>query len=216
MIATARLAGVILAVLLTGCAGPPKEPPGQAANHSGPLTIDPSLAGTKRESAVVTETAPPAVPANAAPAAAAAPTRTESSAIATPPPDKAAAKPAVAPAVVEKQPAKPEPPAVVKKAEPTLDMTALTARLRDTKSIGVFTKLALKGQVDDLLKQFRAYYQNSRDISIAALRQNYDMLVLKVLALVQDNDPPLAREIAGSREALWGMLADRQKFSTIN
>ena len=40
------------------------------------------------------------------------------------------------------------------------------------------------------------------------------MLVLKVLALVQDSDPPLARTISGSREAIWGILADPEKFKS--
>jgi hypothetical protein len=38
------------------------------------------------------------------------------------------------------------------------------------------------------------------------------MLVLKVLALVQDSDPSLARTISGSREAIWDILADPEKF----
>ena len=54
-----------------------------------------------------------------------------------------------------------------------------------------------------------------RSTSVAALRQSYDMLLLKVLAVLQDNDPSLARAIAGSREAIWGILADREKFNAI-
>jgi hypothetical protein len=101
-------------------------------------------------------------------------------------------------------------------AEPPLDVAALKARLRDTDAIGVFTKLALKNQVDDLLKRFRAHYLNGQKTSVAALRQPYDMLVLKVLALVQDSDPSLARTIAGSREAIWGILADPNKFKSVS
>jgi len=98
---------------------------------------------------------------------------------------------------------------------PTLDVAGLTARLRDTKAIGVFTKLALKNQVDDLLKMFRVHYQSGQKTGVASLRPPYDMLVLKVLALVQDSDPSLARTISGSREAIWGILADRDKFNSI-
>lgn len=60
--------------------------------------------------------------------------------------------------------------------EEPLDVTTLKARLRDTNAIGVFTKLALKNQVDDLLKQFRAHYQGGRKTSVASLRPPYDML----------------------------------------
>jgi hypothetical protein len=37
-----------------------------------------------------------------------------------------------------------------------------------------------------------------------------------VLALLQDSDPPLASAIAASREAIWGILADREKFATVS
>jgi hypothetical protein len=38
---------------------------------------------------------------------------------------------------------------------------------------------------------------------------------MKVLSLLQDVDAPLARDIAASREALWGLLADPVKFATL-
>jgi len=107
-------------------------------------------------------------------------------------------------------------PAPAKKPEPPLDVDALKTRLRDTKAIGFFTKLALQNQMNDLLQQFREHYQNGQNKSVAALRQPFEMLVLKVLALVQDGDPPLARTIAQSREAIWKILADPEKFKSVS
>jgi len=85
-------------------------------------------------------------------------------------------------------------------AAPALDLTSLEQRLKDTKAIGVFTKLSLKNQVDDLLAQ---------------LRQKYDLLLLKALSVLQDGDPALASAISASREAIWGILADPHKFSKL-
>ena len=79
----------------------------------------------------------------------------------------------------------------------------------------MFTKIALKNQVDDLLNKFRAYYQGKARTTLADLRQPYDMLLLKVLSLLQDSDPALARSIVASREVIWGMLADPNKFATL-
>jgi hypothetical protein len=110
-------------------------------------------------------------------------------------------------------PAKTVRPAV--KPEPPLDIAALSARLRSTSAIGIFTKLALKNQMDDLLQQVRGVHQSGRTGGVGALRQPYDMLVLKVLAVVQEGDPPLARTISGSREAIWNILADPEKFNAI-
>jgi hypothetical protein len=47
------------------------------------------------------------------------------------------------------------------------------------------------------------------------LRQKYDLLLLKVLSVLQDGDPALASAISASREAIWGILADPQKFSKL-
>ena len=106
-------------------------------------------------------------------------------------------------------------PPVAEKKEPPMDVEALEARLRETKAIGLFTKLALKNQIDDLMKQFGEYHQGVKKISINSLRQSYDMLVLKMLAVIQDGDPPLANTILSSREAIWKILSDREKFKTL-
>ena len=104
--------------------------------------------------------------------------------------------------------AKPEAP-------PPLDLKSLETRLKETKAIGVFTKLTVKNQVDDLLEQFRAYYQGKLKTTLAELRRSYDLLVLKVLALLQDADPPLASAIAASRESIWAILSNPAKFAAV-
>src|ERR1700730_17084366 len=95
---------------------------------------------------------------------------------------------------------------------PALDLGALEQRLKETRAIGLFTKLSLKNQVDDLLNQFRAFHGKQGATTLAELRQRYDLLLLKVLSLLQDGDPALAAAISSSRETLWGILADPVKF----
>jgi hypothetical protein len=108
------------------------------------------------------------------------------------------------------------PPAVASHpAVPPLDLGSLRQRLRETKAIGVFTKLSLKNQVDDLLERFRDFYGKKNTETLPDLRQRYDLLLLKVLAVLQDGDPALASTIAASREAIWGILADPVKFSKL-
>jgi hypothetical protein len=157
-------------------------------------------------------------------------TPTEGSAIpvapAVPPgaPPKAAS---TAPSAAKsREPAAKAPPAQAAKAEagapvaakpkaPTLDLESLEQRLKDTKAIGVLTKITLKNQVDDLLDQFRAFYQGKLKTTLAELRRSYELLFLKVIALLQDSDPALAGAIVASREAIWGILSDPAKFATI-
>ena len=96
-----------------------------------------------------------------------------------------------------------------------LDLKSLEQRLRDTRAIGVFTKLSLKNQVDDLLSEFRMAYLGTNKHPSAQMRQHYDQLLLKVLSVLQDSDPPLAAAIQSSREAIWSILADPDKFAKI-
>jgi hypothetical protein len=100
-------------------------------------------------------------------------------------------------------------------AAPELDLKTLEEQLRGTKAIGVFTKIALKNQVDDLLDRFRKYYQGKAKLTLKDLRRSYDLLMMKVLSLLQDADQKLASAIVSSREAFWGLLADPKKFATL-
>jgi len=104
-------------------------------------------------------------------------------------------------------------------ASPTvapLDFTSLGTRLRETKTIGMLTKLAVKNQADDLVDKFRAYHQQQGTATLAELRQAYDTLLSKVLSLLEDGDPPLARDIVQSRAAIWDILASPRRFIESN
>jgi len=211
---------LVFFLLTAACAGlapaPAREPAQIAATQDAPAAQE--------------SVAPPAasVPESPTPAATGSPTVV----IEPPPPtdapatNKAAPKPA-SPTV--KPPAKvPAPPARAgqipgKKTPaagstkpagpPPLDLKTLETRLKETNGIGVLTKLTIKNQVDDLLDQFRAFYQGRLKTTLGELRQPYDRLVLKIVALLQDGDPPLAADIVASREEIWGILADPVRFA---
>jgi len=130
----------------------------------------------------------------------------------TPVPAQSAAAAAATAAAAVQGSASSRPPVA---AVPTLDLNALEQRLRDTHAIGVFTKLSLKNQVDDLLAQFKAFHQGRSQLTLAQLRQKYEVLLLKVISLLQDDDPALASAVSSSREALWNVLTDPKKFANI-
>ena len=174
---------------------PPPAPPQASAPELAAVTPEPKVAvAAPMADGIVAPIAPrPDVSAPRVPAR-------------TPPPPPAA------------QPPKNEPPALVSakpEAPPPLDLKSLETRLKETKAIGVFTKLTVKNQVDDLLEKFRAYYQGKLKTTLTELRRSYDLLVLKVLALLQDADPPLASAIAASRESIWAILSNPAKFAAV-
>lgn len=181
-------------------AAPTPAPPAPAAPTSAaPAPATPSPAPSKPVSPPTANTPNTASPGVPAPHPVAKPNYNTPAAKTAAPASPAAAKAAPAAA----------PPS------PTLDLGSLEQRLKDTRAIGVFTKLSLKNQVDDLLSELRAYHAGSATTPQAALRQKYDTLIIKVLTLLQNGDPQLATAVASSREALWGILMDPKKFSQI-
>jgi hypothetical protein len=95
----------------------------------------------------------------------------------------------------------------------TLDFSSLVTRLRKTKAISLPTKVAVKNESDDLLEKFREYHTQHGIATLADLRRSYDLLFHKLHSLLQDADPPLARDIDRSRAAIWELLVDPRKFS---
>ena len=130
-------------------------------------------------------------------------------------PEKTTSKPPLKPATPVVRAPTPQKPGTAQTRASTLDLDALEQRLKDTDAIGVFTKIALKNQVDDLLKRFKSYHQSDGKTALTQLRQSYDQLLLKVNDVLKNGDPSLAGEIMGSREAIWGVLSDPVKFAKL-
>ena len=108
-----------------------------------------------------------------------------------------------------------EQPGAAANGPPTLGLAEIEQRLRDTHAIGVFTKLSLKNQIDDLLGQLRAYHLKQTSVSLPQLRQRYDVLLQKVIGLLQSGDAPLAKDISSSREAIWSFLTNSTTISQL-
>ncbi len=95
-----------------------------------------------------------------------------------------------------------------------VDLDQLTQRLKDTSAIGLFTKLELKSQIDELVEKARASHERGVP-SLERVHERFDLLVLKLLSLLQDDAPALAAEVAASRDSLWALLADPVQLSRL-
>jgi len=98
----------------------------------------------------------------------------------------------------------------------SMDVDSLKRSLRKCKVIGFFTKLELKNQVDELVNDFDDYHQKNNKLSIGQLRDRFGLLLMKVLVLLQDDDPELHSDIVSARTALWETLADPVQFAALN
>jgi hypothetical protein len=213
----------LLALLIVSCSGVKPTPPAESAHGSVPQPgggiVEPAASSaappTSPSQPVAKRGERPAVtpPEHTTPPSPATAPASTSQPKAEAPAANAPAKVAAPAAAAMQPPKKIAQEAVKPKAEAPLDLTSLETRLKETKAIGVMTKIALKNQVDDLLNQFRAFYAGKLKTTLAELRRPYDLLVLKVLSLLQDSDPSLAEAIVASREAIWGILSDPVKFA---
>lgn len=195
----AAIASFVVVLSLGACVQISKAPPAPAAVTPSAVAVAPPVG----------ESAPPAVVTAPAPVVAAKP-------------PAVVPKPAPAPALTPVPVPKPAPaiaakaPAPVKPAgPPPLDLTTLESRLRATAAIGAFTKLSIKNQVSDLLDQFKTFHSGGAP-ALPVMRQKYDLLLMKVLTLLQDDDAALAGAISASRESIWGILVDPAKFAKLS
>jgi hypothetical protein len=67
--------------------------------------------------------------------------------------------------------------------------------------------------VDDLVALIRAFHAGKRPPALGDLRPSYDLLLMKVLSLIQEKDAALAKDIDASRAAIWNVLTDREKLA---
>lgn len=96
-----------------------------------------------------------------------------------------------------------------------IDLATLESRLVNTDAIGFFTKLELKSQLDDLTQKFRNFHKANSTVKLPALREEFDLLLLKLLTLLQDEDPTLHQEVAAARPRIWQTFSDPALFAKL-
>lgn len=93
-----------------------------------------------------------------------------------------------------------------------VSLPVLEGRLRNTRALSVVEKVAMKSEIAGLMASLRqAHVGGSAEVE--ELRQPYDRLLSKIRGLL-GRDPQLATDIAVSREAIWTVLSDREKFAS--
>jgi hypothetical protein len=110
--------------------------------------------------------------------------------------------------------AKSEPPAAAPTGRPRrLDLVARNPA-KETQAIGVFTKLTLKNQIDELLDWFRAFTRAGQDHAgrLATLVRHAGAQGAGPAA---GRRPTPGQRHRGLAEAIWGILSNPAKFSAV-
>jgi hypothetical protein len=146
---------------------------------------------------------------------------------AEPPPSEESPAPAESPPIVPKPPAVPPAPAPAPSPPPeaappaapppesAISLDELGTRIKQTPAIGTFSKLALKNDLDDLVDGLRGYHAR-KEGNLDDLHQRYEALVLKLMTLLEEDEPDLALALGRSRERIWNRLVDPVEFAKLS
>ena len=88
------------------------------------------------------------------------------------------------------------------------NLDILIARLKETDALGVFTKLALKGDVEEIIEMAHEYQSLAALPELQSAREQFDGLVLKTITLLNDKDPNLAADIYQARDLVWESILE--------
>jgi hypothetical protein len=94
-----------------------------------------------------------------------------------------------------------------------VDLNFLENRLIKTKAVGALTKLRLGGEIKGLLAKFERYHAGNNDLDIDQLNEQFNLLYMKVVSLVQDKDVGLYRELCNSWTQIGHTLQNPDYFS---
>jgi len=146
---------------------------------------------------------------------------------AEPPPGAEAPAPAASPPIAPQPPAVPpaRPPApsppteaappATPPAESPISLEELGTQIKQTPALGTFTKLSLKNDLDDLVDGLRGYHAR-KEGDLDDLHQRYEALVLKLMTLLEEDEPELALALGRSRERIWKRLLDPVEFAKLS
>jgi len=106
-------------------------------------------------------------------------------------------------------------PTVARSDGSALDVATLRVRLKDTPAIGPVAKLRLKSEIAHLMTDLAAFHAGRSTETLDGLHARYCDLVLRVIALLEEDDASLAHDLTVSTEHLWTTLADARQFASL-
>jgi hypothetical protein len=99
-----------------------------------------------------------------------------------------------------------------KVAQEIVDLDQLADGLKNSQAVGLFEKVKLKSAIDELLGRLKAFHGGTRNYTLAQLQEQYDLLMMRIAAQLQDKDLPLHGQLCNAWLPLWEQLADRGRF----
>lgn len=93
-----------------------------------------------------------------------------------------------------------------------VDLDRLAEGLKGSNAVGWVEKLRLKSSIEELIGRFKAFHRNDKRFTLAQLQEQYDLLMMRIAADLQDKDLVLHGQLCNAWEPIWTTLQDRSRF----
>ena len=93
-----------------------------------------------------------------------------------------------------------------------VDLDTLAEGLKHSNAVSTFEKLRLKSSIDQLIGRLKGFHGGARNYSLDQLQEQYDLLMMRIAAQLQDKDVALHGQLCNAWEPLWAQLQDRGRF----
>jgi len=93
-----------------------------------------------------------------------------------------------------------------------VDLDRLAEELKGSSAVGLLEKLRLKSAIEELIGRFKAFHRNDKRFTLAQLQEQYDLLMMRIAADLQDKDLVLHGQLCNAWEPIWTTLQDRSRF----
>ena len=97
-----------------------------------------------------------------------------------------------------------------------IDFETLEKEIRKTNAIGALAKLKLSGDINKLLAELKAYHAGDSSLTAEQLREQYDLLYMKIVSQVQDKDPGLHQQLCNAWDPIWAALQDENNLQKVS
>ena len=100
--------------------------------------------------------------------------------------------------------------------EELVDFEILEQRIRKTSAIGGLTKLSLSGDIKKMVADLKKYHAGNNPHTLEQIREQYDLLYMKVVSQVQDKDPELFNQLCNAWDPLWVAMQDENNLKKVS
>ena len=97
-----------------------------------------------------------------------------------------------------------------------VDFEVLEQRIRKTSALGGLTKLSLSGDIKKMVADLKKYHAGNNPHTLEQIREQYDLLYMKVVSKVQDKDPELFNQLCNAWDPLWVAMQDENNLKKVS